>query len=112
MTNNVAEYAAAGAAIAGYRALQRPGPLLVLGDSQLVIMQMSGQWRIKAGAYVHVAHRLRALLAECAFAVEWRWIPRAQNAEADALAREGQERAPSPVGDVAAQLQGDGERPR
>lgn len=40
MTNNVAEYVAAGMALKTYRELGRPGPLLIRGDSKLVIMQI------------------------------------------------------------------------
>jgi len=94
MTNNVAEYAAAGAAVKRYRELGRRGPLLLMGDSKLVVMQMKGIWHVKQGAYVPVHRRLRDLLASCPFQVQWEWIPRHVNATADELSRRGVPRRP------------------
>lgn len=42
MTNNVAEYTAAGMAVKRYKESGRPGPLLLHGDSKLVVEQMLG----------------------------------------------------------------------
>lgn len=89
MTNNVAEYAGAGAGLKAYQELGRPGPVIVCGDSKLVIEQMSGRWRIKKGAYVKVAHRLLALIETCEFQIEWQWVPRNNNADADAMSVKG-----------------------
>jgi ribonuclease HI len=85
MTNNVAEYAAAGAAIKAALDTVRCPDLLVCGDSMLVIRQMTGEWGVKGGAYVPVRERLVALVNRCSFSLSWRWIPREENAEADAL---------------------------
>lgn len=87
MTNNVAEYCAAGAAVKAYKELGRSGPLLVRGDSQLVVKQMSGEWRVKQGAYVEIYHRLQRLLTTCDFKVHWEWVPREQNTYADDLSK-------------------------
>ncbi|MGH3734345.1 MAG: bifunctional RNase H/acid phosphatase [Micromonosporaceae bacterium] len=83
-TNNVAEYSGL---IAGLTAAAELGARVVdvRMDSKLVVEQMSGRWKIKHPG-------LRPLATEAARlirgfdAVELRWIPRAQNTRADALA--------------------------
>ncbi|MGH3716596.1 MAG: reverse transcriptase-like protein, partial [Micromonosporaceae bacterium] len=83
-TNNVAEYSGL---IAGLTAALELGARVVdvRMDSKLVVEQMSGRWQIKHPG-------LRPLAAEAARlvrrfeSVELRWIPRAQNTRADALA--------------------------
>lgn len=87
MTNNVAEYVSAGMAIKTYSELGLPGPLLIRGDSKLVVMQMRGEWQVRQGAYVRVYHRVRALLERCSFEVRWEWVPREQNTRADELSK-------------------------
>ena len=86
-TNNVAEYTAALEAVRAWLRLERSTPLLVCGDSKLVIMQMRGQWQVKQGAYVPVYRELRALVDAHALAVKWQWVPRDQNARADELSK-------------------------
>ncbi len=88
MTNNVAEYTAAGCAVKAYRELGRQGPLLLHGDSKLVVEQMQGNWRVKGGAYVRVYRRLRELLSEVDFEVRWAWVPRDRNQVADDLSKQ------------------------
>lgn len=89
MTCNVAEYAAAGAAVKAYRDLGRPGPLLIMGDSQLVVRQMNREWSVRHGAYVPVYQRLVQLLETCNFQITWKWIPRRENTIADELSTRG-----------------------
>jgi ribonuclease HI len=86
-TNNVAEYTGALEAVRAWVSLQRSTPLLVCGDSKLVIMQMRGAWQVKQGAYVPVYRQLRALVDAHALAVKWQWVPRDQNARADELSK-------------------------
>ena len=85
MTNNVAEYAAAGACIKAYKDSGRKGPLLMRGDSKLVVMQMRGEWVIRKGSYVYIAQRLLELVDTCYFELDWEWIPRKRNTVADEL---------------------------
>ena len=87
VTNNVAEYVAAGKALQAYIALNRPGPFLLRGDSKLVVMQMQGAWQARQGAYIKVLEKVRALAATCTFEIRWEWVPREQNARADALSK-------------------------
>jgi len=91
MTNNVAEYAAVGAAVKAYQAMGRPGPLLVKTDSKLVVEQMKGNWRARKGAYIRVRIKLLELLETCEFEVNWSWVGRNENQEADALSVKGLE---------------------
>ncbi|MDF1703584.1 MAG: bifunctional RNase H/acid phosphatase [Aeromicrobium sp.] len=84
-TNNVAEYRG----LIGALELARehaPGEAVeVRMDSKLVIEQMAGRWRIKDPGLRELADRAAALVPE---QVTWTWVPRAQNAAADALANE------------------------
>lgn len=114
-TNNVAEYTALGKALralidaknlpvsddppdentprltkeaGGPTGLPRVGQgdsLLMRGDSKLVVCQIDGSWRCNAENLIPLRDRCRELLAqlECSWSIEW--IPRAQNADADAL---------------------------
>ncbi|HST88008.1 MAG TPA: ribonuclease HI family protein, partial [Ktedonobacterales bacterium] len=85
-TNNVAEYLGLIAALEAYLEQGGTGPLLIHGDSQLVIMQMTGQWGIKAPGLFALNARARELAARVAGGVRYQWVPRARNAVADQLA--------------------------
>jgi ribonuclease H / adenosylcobalamin/alpha-ribazole phosphatase len=81
-TNNVAEYRGL---IAGLELVREHAPDAVVEvrmDSKLVVEQMAGRWKIKNAGLRPLAIQARALApAE----VTWTWIPRAENAAADAL---------------------------
>jgi probable phosphoglycerate mutase len=83
-TNNVAEYRGL---IAGFEWLaQHAGAgagVRVRLDSKLVIEQMAGRWKIKDSKLVALAKRAQQLAS--GFAVEYEWVPREQNVDADAL---------------------------
>ena len=81
-TNNVAEYTAVLEALRwGKR--QGGGLVLVRTDSQLVVHQVNGTWRIKAAPLLPLVQEARGLLAELGGRLEW--IPREANTRADAL---------------------------
>ena len=85
-TNNVAEYRAL---IAGLEAAARAGadPLLVCMDSELVVRQMTGEYRVKNAGLkpLHAAARRSvATLGRVRFTA----VPRAANAQADRLVNE------------------------
>jgi probable phosphoglycerate mutase len=87
ITNNQAEYKAL---IAGIRkaADWKPDRLEVHMDSQLVVEQMSGRYKIKNTDLQALAMEAKKLLA--AFPeVTFNYVPRAKNAAADALANRG-----------------------
>ena len=83
-TNNVAEYRGL---IAGLEWLQlhanAGADVQVRLDSKLVIEQMAGRWRIKDSKLASLAERARQ--AAAGFDVDYQWVPREQNADADAL---------------------------
>lgn len=88
LTSKTMEYVAAGMLLKTYMALKLPGPLLVRGDSRLVVMQMRGDWQVREGSYVETYHRVQGLLKKCAFAVQWEWVPHDQNMQADTLSKQ------------------------
>ncbi|GAA5023815.1 hypothetical protein GCM10023258_15440 [Terrabacter aeriphilus] len=95
-SNNVAEYSGL---IAGLRAVLdiEPGATVqVKMDSKLVVEQMSGRWKIKHEDMRRLALEARDLCAEISQAggsVDFTWIPREKNKDADALSNEGMDGA-------------------
>jgi len=91
-SNNVAEYLAL---IDGLRWLLEAGyvgrSLVVKGDSQLVIKQLRGEYRVKSRRLKPLHEEASRLLSRFKDSrVEW--IPRELNVEADALSREAYKR--------------------
>ncbi len=84
-TNNEAEYHGA---ILGLRNALALGATSVTlcGDSQLILRQLDGQYKVRAPnllALHQEARRLMSMLRPS----RTKWVPRAENAEADAAAR-------------------------
>lgn len=81
-TNNVAEYSGLLAGLELVRELAPDARVEVRMDSKLVVEQMAGRWRIK-----HASLRPLALQAQrlAPAGTRWTWVPRAENAAADAL---------------------------
>ena len=89
MSNNVAEYAGV-LQILKYLSSRPPGRVTIRGDSNLVIKQLTGKWRIKKGLYRSTAVEAKALLARLrsgGWKITLCWIPRTQNKECDALSK-------------------------
>ena len=86
-TNNEAEY---NGLIIGLQEAAELGikNLLIQGDSNLIVNQFAGNWKIKAQNLVSPHKTARALLAQFEF-VAIKQIPREQNAHADSLTNEG-----------------------
>ncbi len=86
-SNNIAEYS-------GFKAILEylltnglnNEPIEIRGDSNLVIQQMFGSWRIKQGIYVPLALECRSLLEKFS-QIKGRWIPREENTFADELSK-------------------------
>jgi ribonuclease H / adenosylcobalamin/alpha-ribazole phosphatase len=81
-TNNVAEYSGL---VAGLELADKVAPdasIEVRMDSKLVIEQMAGRWKIKHPDLRPLAIRAQSLAP---LGTEWTWVPREQNAAADAL---------------------------
>ncbi len=90
-TNNVAEYRAliAGLHEAAARQARR---VTVRSDSELLVKQMRGEYRVKA-AHLRPLHEWAMKLTRRFEEVTWQHVPREENREADALAKQGAERA-------------------
>lgn len=85
-TNNVAEYTGAIRALEWLRARGFRGTVLLVGDSQLVLRQATGEYAVHAEHLRAYRERLLALVGEFSD-VQFRWVPRAENARADALTK-------------------------
>ncbi|HRP99864.1 MAG TPA: reverse transcriptase-like protein [Terrimesophilobacter sp.] len=83
-SNNVAEYTALIEGVRRALQLDADAELYVRMDSKLVIEQMSGRWKIKHPDMAELAAVARGLLTGTP--VRFEWIPRLQNARADAVA--------------------------
>jgi ribonuclease HI len=86
MTNNVAEYSAL------IRALQRVRKLgldkekiMVKSDSKLLVSQMKGQWKVKGRRIVPLHGEAKELAK--GLDIDFLWVPREENEEADRLCR-------------------------
>ena len=102
MSNNVAEYAALCEALKFVLTEGRTrSPIEVRSDSKLLVHQMGGNWRFHRGLYAEKYHEATRLRKEFTN-LEFKWIPRKENQEADALSREAYERSrdklPTPQG--------------
>jgi ribonuclease HI len=82
-TNNQAEYMAI---IRGLEELSKTysGDLLVQGDSQLVINQLKGEWKVKKQDLIPLYNKVKELEARFTN-MEYEWIGRKENKEADLL---------------------------
>ena len=87
-TNNVAEYTAAVKALEYLVSRGFHGVVEVYGDSQLVIRQFSGEYRVRASHLKPYHERLLAL-AQKFSKVTFTWVPREENYRADALSKQG-----------------------
>ena len=83
-TNNVAEYAAL-LALLEYAVSRRPDRLQVMSDSQLLIRQMQGRYKVK-DARLKLLHGAAKRLIGVIGGVDLVHVPREENREADALA--------------------------
>lgn len=86
-TNNVAEYTGAIRALEWLQSRGFRGTVLMFGDSQLVVRQMGGEYAVRAEHLKAYHDRLTALTRRFA-EVRFRWVPRAENAEADLLSKQ------------------------
>lgn len=83
-TNNVAEYAGMIAGVEAAFDIDPDSSLTVRMDSRLVVEQMSGRWRISHPDMQAQSRRAHALIA--GRDVVFEWVPRLENARADAAA--------------------------
>ena len=90
-TNNVAEYKALIAGLELALAIAVPD-LEVFMDSELVVSQLKGEWKIKNDALRHLAIEARRLLNRFQ-KVTLNHVRREHNADADKLANQGMDQA-------------------
>ena len=100
MSNNVAEY---GALCEAFRFLIKEKmtwlPMEIRSDSRLLVNQMKGEWKFHKGLYAQKYRDAKALATQFD-RVKFRWIPREENKEADALSREAYSTATKKSGRV------------
>jgi ribonuclease HI len=85
---NVAEYLAFNAALDWFIANSlTKEPILIKGDSKLVIQQCFGRWRIKRGLYREYALEAKGKMLQFK-ALKGTWISRVYNSEADDLSKD------------------------
>jgi ribonuclease HI len=83
-TNNIAEYTAAIIALE-YAVQAGASKVGLLADSELLVKQLNGQYKVKNEGLKPLHQKVRELIAKIG-SVEVKYIPRAMNKEADALA--------------------------
>jgi len=84
VSNNVAEYRGMIEGLDIALAMTPEGSVHVRMDSKLVVEQMSGRWKIKHPDMQDLARAARELIGSRS--VTFEWIPREENARADAAA--------------------------
>jgi len=100
VSNNVAEYSGLVAGLRAALAIDAGARLEVRMDSQLVVEQMRGTWRIKHEDMRRLADEVRSLVDPAT--VVWTWVPRAQNTAADRLANLAMDQKTAIVTDAGA----------
>jgi ribonuclease HI len=90
MTNNVAEYEGLMAAAQWIADEQIDEKIVIKGDSELVIKQMNGQYRVNSATSKKYVPEIKKLLQ--GKDVSLVWVPREENEEADKLSRMAYER--------------------
>ena len=88
MSNNVAEYAALCEALT-FLVSKKLITISteVRSDSRLLVNQMNGNWKVRKGFYVKKCLEAKNLAGQFE-RITFKWIPREDNEEADALSRE------------------------
>ncbi len=87
-TNNVAEYTGCIRALEWLAGQGLAGPVTMRGDSELVIRQLKGEYRVRSPLLGPLYRRAVDLIAGFP-ELHLEWVPREQNAEADRLAALG-----------------------
>lgn len=85
-SNNRAEYLALISLLTTYRERGGAGPILVRGDSQLIIKQVTGACRVHDAALRDLCAQAQAALQAIPRGVSFEWVARMHNARADHLA--------------------------
>lgn len=92
-SNNVAEYTGFIAILYSLLCLRdfpKHAPIIIKGDSMLVVEQMNGRWQMRGGHYVRYAVEAKRTLKAVRKRfknIRIEWIPREQNSLADELSK-------------------------
>ncbi|GIW78664.1 MAG: hypothetical protein KatS3mg105_0471 [Gemmatales bacterium] len=86
-TNNVAEYTALVRALECASSLDHSGPVVVHSDSELLVKQMNGEYRVKNARLRELFEQAKKLAAQFGD-LTIRHVPRSQNTQADRLCNE------------------------
>lgn len=94
MTNNQAEYWGLLAGLEQLRELEdaRPVSIMVRMDSELIVKQMQGAYRVKNPALKPLYTKIQVLMRNFGGPITFEHIPRRENKRADALANEAMDR--------------------
>lgn len=88
MTNNQAEYTALVRALEHAHEMAPNSPVQVFSDSELLVKQMNGEYRVKNEELRGLYEQARKLVARFPAGVTLQHVRRAQNSRADALCNE------------------------
>lgn len=83
----IAEYIALKRGLIEYVKASGEGPLMIYGDSQSVIYQMSGYLPVADGIPGKLYNDILCIIKEYELDVSFQWVPRYQNREADELSK-------------------------
>jgi len=83
-TNNVAEYTGLIKALEWLVAHKTKGPVIVRGDSDLIVRQVKGEYKVKSGLLAPLHAQVKELLEELPD-LRLEWIQRERNSDADRL---------------------------
>ncbi|MFA5129394.1 MAG: ribonuclease HI family protein [Patescibacteria group bacterium] len=86
-TNNQAEYAAVILGLEHALSLQ-PQSIMIVADSELLVRQLTGEYRVKNEGLAKRFLDVRNLEARLGIPVRYRHVPREQNKKADALSNQ------------------------
>jgi|ERR1700733_835014 len=86
-TNNLAEYRALYIGLIRVKNLGGCKQLIIRGDSQLVIRQLTGEYACNSEKLIPARASCLELLREICTSWEAQWIPREQNTDVDAICR-------------------------
>lgn len=84
-TNNVAEYSGVLNAIEWCLGLSAKCQIEFYLDSELVVKQMKGEYRIKDAKLEKLFNKIQFQISNFKFQIVWHHVPRAQNSRADFL---------------------------
>jgi ribonuclease HI len=87
-TNNVAEYSALLLLLRSMQTIPCTR-LVVQSDSELMVRQVNGQYKVKDAKLKRLFLEVQRLKANAPYTLELHYVPREQNTETDRLANEG-----------------------